>query len=278
VQVERFPTAASFLLVAEPFLLRSEVENTLILGVAHGLVSGSVAAEVPPYFAVVREGAEICVAAFQTLAAKLGVTRALRPDALMPLALDVYATGSAVRSVVGPEPSVGALAAHLAALGNARARRSMAQRIHQLRAVDTGNQLAPGRLRPAHATETDLLATWASDFLQVVGDPADPVEAVRERLTRGQLFVWDHKRPVSMAAWTGKTPTGVRVGFVYTPPARRGHGYATAAVASLSQLLLDQGNRYCCLYTDVANPTSNAIYHRIGYRPVCDAAVYSLAD
>jgi uncharacterized protein len=37
-------------------------------------------------------------------------------------------------------------------------------------------------------------------------------------------------------------------------------------------MLLD--NRYCCLYTDLANPTSNAIYYRIGYRPVCDAAEY----
>ncbi len=52
--------------------------------------------------------------------------------------------------------------------------------------------------------------------------------------------------------------------------------YPTACVAALSQRLLDQGNTYCCLYTDLANPTSNAIYRHIGYRPVCDAALYAL--
>ena len=80
-----------------------------------------------------------------------------------------------------------------------------------------------------------------------------------------------------MAAFTGKTPNGVRVGFVYTPARSRRRGYATACVATLSQALLDQGNQYCCLYADLANSTSNNIYQRIGYRPLCDFADYALA-
>ncbi len=79
-----------------------------------------------------------------------------------------------------------------------------------------------------------------------------------------------------MAAWAGRTPNGLRINYVYTPPELRGRGYATACVAALSRALLEAGNRYCCLYTDLANPTSNAIYRRIGYRPVCDAAMYAL--
>ena len=41
--------------------------------------------------------------------------------------------------------------------------------------------------------------------------------------------------------------------------------------AAVSQLLLEQGHRFCFLYTDLANPTSNSIYSRIGYEPVCDS-------
>ena len=47
-------------------------------------------------------------------------------------------------------------------------------------------------------------------------------------------------------------------------------------MTALTQMLFDRGNRFCALYTDLANPTSNAIYQRIGYEPVCDAAEYEL--
>ncbi len=138
------------------------------------------------------------------------------------------------------------------------------------------NRIAPGQLRLAHQGERDLLARWAAAYLTEIGDRGDPGEVISARIAGGQLFVWDHDGPVSMAAWTGKTPNGVRVNLVYTPVAMRRRGYATACVATLSQLLLRQGNAFCCLYTDLANPTSNAIYQRIGYQPVCDAGVYAL--
>ena len=41
-------------------------------------------------------------------------------------------------------------------------------------------------------------------------------------------------------------------------------------VAALSQKELDGGARFCVLYTDLRNPTSNGIYPRVGYRPLCD--------
>ena len=79
-----------------------------------------------------------------------------------------------------------------------------------------------------------------------------------------------------MVGFGGKTPNGIRVSFVYTPEAMRGRGYATACVAALTQMLIDRGNRYCVLYADLANAASNAIYQRIGYEPLCDAAEYEL--
>jgi len=41
-------------------------------------------------------------------------------------------------------------------------------------------------------------------------------------------------------------------------------------VAALTDPLLRSGRRFCVLYTDDANPTSNRLYQRTGYRPVCD--------
>lgn len=45
-------------------------------------------------------------------------------------------------------------------------------------------------------------------------------------------------------------------------------------LAALSQRMLDGGREFCCLYTDLSNPTSNDIYMSLGYEPVCDADEY----
>jgi uncharacterized protein len=88
------------------------------------------------------------------------------------------------------------------------------------------------------------------------------------------LWLWDDDGPVSMAGFGGATPNGIRIGPVFTPPELRGRGYASALVASLSEWLLHHhGRRFCFLYTDLANRTSNEIYRRIGYERVCDSAV-----
>jgi predicted GNAT family acetyltransferase len=111
-----------------------------------------------------------------------------------------------------------------------------------------------------------------------VREVGDSEALVAERLRRGRLYVWDDDGPRTMAAWAGKTPHGVRVNFVYTPPESRGQGYASACVAALSQRLLDEGNDFCCLYTDLSNPISNSIYQKIGYRPVSDSGFYRLIE
>jgi predicted GNAT family acetyltransferase len=76
--------------------------------------------------------------------------------------------------------------------------------------------------------------------------------------------------PVSMAGSSRQLPRGRAVGPVYTPPYLRGRGYATASVALLSRIILEKGNDYCALFTDLANPVSNSIYQKIGYQPICD--------
>ena len=77
-----------------------------------------------------------------------------------------------------------------------------------------------------------------------------------------------------MAGVGSQTPNGVRIGPVYTPPEARNRGYASALVAAISQAQLDAGRRFCFLFTDLANPTSNHIYQMIGYEPVRDVDMW----
>jgi len=47
-------------------------------------------------------------------------------------------------------------------------------------------------------------------------------------------------------------------------------------VAHVSRLVLQRGDR-CILYTQLSNPTSNAVYQRLGYRPVHECMRYELS-
>jgi len=76
---------------------------------------------------------------------------------------------------------------------------------------------------------------------------------------------------VSMAGFTREMQSVIGVGYVYTPSYYRGRGYASSAVAQVSQIALDRGFTKCVLYTDLTNPTSNSIYQKIGYHPICDS-------
>ena len=133
---------------------------------------------------------------------------------------------------------------------------------------------AAGRLLPGvHAGQQA-----ADAFVRDVGDPPgqDHGAAVDERLGYGGLTVWEAGGArVSMAGVTRSVVGMVRVGSVYTPRALRGRGYAGAVTVAVSQVARDAGVREVVLFTDLANPTSNVLYQRLGYRPVEDRVTLS---
>lgn len=79
---------------------------------------------------------------------------------------------------------------------------------------------------------------------------------------------------VSMNYVGRPTKNGISVSGVFTPKELRGRGYASILVALTSQKMLDQGKKFCFLYTDVSNPTSNRIYQKMGYREVASSRHY----
>jgi predicted GNAT family acetyltransferase len=97
--------------------------------------------------------------------------------------------------------------------------------------------------------------------------------AVQEWIDRGRMVRWEADgAAVAMASLTRAV---ARVGPVYTPPGKHRRGNAGAVTVAVSQLALDRGVEQVVLFTNLANPTSNALYQRIGYRPVEDRLVLS---
>ncbi len=273
LRVTRHADAAAFLQAAEAWLLRAEAEYNLLLGLAHRLARSTTGYEPPIYLATIEDDEGVVGCAFRTPPFKLGLTR--MPLAALPLLVDDVATVyDVLPAVLGPDPEARELATRWSALRGGAVHKHVDNRIYQLDRVTPPPRLPSGHMRPATPADLDLLAGWAADF---AGEAAveDPGRArVRQMIADGGLVVWEDEGVRSMAASLARTPHGARIGYVYTPPAGRGRGYASACVAALSQRVLDAGAQFCFLYTDLANPTSNAIYARIGYRPVADVVEY----
>jgi len=128
-----------------------------------------------------------------------------------------------------------------------------------------------GRMRPARPDERGLLVEWEMGFAHDAGlganerEPAFVARVVDETLAESGFALWEGGgKPVATARLRRIASIGARLSGVYTPPELRGHGYASALTAALSQKVLDEG-LWCCLFADAANPLTNRIYQRIGY-------------
>jgi predicted GNAT family acetyltransferase len=133
----------------------------------------------------------------------------------------------------------------------------------------------PGKARVAAAADRELLLRWLKSFHEDLGEPDhDPGKTVNDRISYGGLTLWEvDGDPVSLAGAARMESGVVRVAPVYTPPDLRGRGYAGAVTSVVTQAALDAGADDVVLFTDVANPTSNGLYQRLGYRPIEDRVV-----
>lgn len=269
-RVRRHAAPGAFLDHAGPFLTAREAEHSLILGIAAGLRQGGDA-----YLAVVERGAQVTAAAVRTPPRNLILSHA-EPGAVAALAADLR--GDDLPGVTGTKAVALAFATQWRQLTGREFRPHMALRLHRADSVRAPSAV-PGELRAAGTADRELLIDWVQAFEREAlgeGDRDSAARLVDDRL--GTFRLWWDGGPVCMAGWSGQTAHSVRIVHVFTPPQLRGRGYASACVATLTQRLLDGGRRFCCLFTDLANPISNRIYARIGYRPVCDLDDYRFTD
>lgn len=154
---------------------------------------------------------------------------------------------------------------------------TMSQRIYELAEVNPNIQKV-GTVRLLDEKDMPFFPYWAEAFHAAenygkteMSIPQDAKPYLYRIATKKLYILEDSGIPVSMAGYTREMQTAIGVAFVYTPPYERRKGYATSIVAQISQFALDRGFTKCVLYTDLANPTSNSIYQKIGYVPVCDS-------
>lgn len=281
MKVTTYHDASHFLHDAEDWLEERASVNNMILGLARKLATAQSPATPPPVMMTVAGLAGLEAAALMT-PPRGPVLYAPGEDpakALEALVDALHTGGHVVLECHGPNVA----SATFADLWCRRARLEpaldMALRIYELRRVFLPN--VPGAARQAEPKDLDLLAKWTGEFCLEVGDRGDPAAtraSVEALILAGHKMVWeDRGQIVSMAAAQRPLRRGIAISRVYTPPEHRGHGYASACVAALSQQQLDAGKEFCCLYTDLANPTSNKIYQKIGYVPMADAAQFRFA-
>jgi len=268
--VERHGDAERFLEIAQPWLLEAEVENNLPLGMALSW-RGREAPDAPLYWATVHDKNRVVGCACRTPPHPLVLSR-VPAAAIAPLVEDVSRVYSSLDGVSGPTAEAEAFARAWVARHGGTAKTRFRMSLQELTRVSFSGSLPPGSLRKATEADLPLACEWVDEYGRDVGLPNAAPQGMAQRLIdRGLLFLWvDGGSPRSMAASSRETRSGCAINTVYTPPQFRGLGYATAAVATLSDALLKDGRRFCCLYTDLANPTSNAIYAKIGYRPIRD--------
>ncbi|MBN2390141.1 MAG: GNAT family N-acetyltransferase [Anaerolineae bacterium] len=227
-----------------------------------------------PLFAVVEEDGVIHLGALMTPPYKLQLCAPTSHSAqsIETLVRGLMANQWEVPAVVAEKHLAQSFACAWGTYQKCRHHEGQNLRIHELRHVQAITY-AHGEFRQAKPQDIETVIAWARAFHHDCFGTDAPERSTRvteQRVRNGELFFWRDPLPVSIAARNRPTPNGESIGLVYTPPEHRRQGYATSVVASLSQRLLDEGKQFCCLYTDLANPTSNSIYRKIGYVPVAD--------
>lgn len=275
LQIIAHPNAECFLARAEQWLSDREDRYNLLLGMARRLVADGSYDDRSPLLATVQKGGAVAGCVFRTPPHKLGLTE--MPLTAVPqvvrLTADLY---EQIPAVIGPERVADAFARRWSRARPVRPVAGMRQRIYRLSSLRSLRSLVQGHMRTAEPADRPVLATWIANLSNESGMATNRADEIASLLIDHEaLVVWDHDGVVSMAGTEGFTPRGVRISYVYTAPDKRGRGYATALVHALSRRMLENGREYCVLYTDRANPTSNAIYQTIGYEPIQDIADFS---
>lgn len=270
-------SVAAFLGLAGEFLAAREAEHNLIFGICSAMLGDPTIYPEPPYLGVVIDGDHVVAAAMRTPPHALILSETDVPEAIEVVLSDLV--GTSLPGVLGPAARSAAFAEHWAARTGDPVRLVVRERAFRLGRVKPPRPVT-GSTRPATSADRPLVVAWLEAFVtEALEDEEWDTEGLADRWIAGPnrtLFLWeDGGRVVSMTGVGGLTPTGIRIGPVYTPPEHRGRGYASNLVAATSQQQLDAGRSFVFLFTDLANPTSNHVYEAIGFEPVSDIDRYA---
>ena len=269
--------ASELISLSEAYLEQNESENNRPLGYAYRLAEGAdnYTSEPPLLLSILEHGKAVGVAimipSYSMILSRIGTKI---EAAVLHLVRHLRETDVQISGIIGPAAEAQAFSeCWVEGMLDVSARISMRMRIFEARSV-ANLPLSPGKLRLARQEDSSLMTHWITDYSEAIGKPIsfDNAKNWTEKLIQNQqLHIWDLEAPVSIAAVDRLTRNGIAIHTVYTPPEHRNKGYATSSVLLLTQKMLTDRYSFCCLYTDLSNPTSNSIYAKIGYVPVGDA-------
>ncbi len=254
--------------------LRSEpVRHTTLLTVLQTVLDRGPGAygDQPPQFGWHQDGGRTDGAVLRTPPYSMLVAP-LPPGAAGPLIDALQARGELPPAANVVKPDADAVTAAWRAATGGGTSVGMRTRLYRLGTLLPPDPRPAGRARPGTAQDADLLTDWYVAFAAEAGTRAHRAgQAVADVLERGAVTLWEaDDAPVSMAALSRQVAGATRVGQVYTPPELRRRGYGAAVTSAATQAALAAGAADVLLFTDLANPTSNAIYQRLGYQPLAD--------
>jgi GNAT superfamily N-acetyltransferase len=267
-----------FIAVAGGFLSLRPAENTIELGAADAVRRRGRAAfgAGAPLFGWWRHAGGPVESTFLHTPPYPGLlTSGAHEDSVRPLAEGLARLGRQLPGINAAETAAMAFSAAWQRLTGADTQVRLRSRLYRLGELQSPAPAPSGAARVAVAADAELLEAWFDAFSRELAGVAPPIPgAVADRIGYGGLTLWEKDGvPVSLAGRTRPADGTVRVGPVYTPPEHRRRGYGAVITAAVSRAALDEGATAVVLFTDLANPTSNSLYQRLGYRPVEDRVV-----
>ena len=258
------------------WLLTDEAINNGLISAIDLIANGSLAYWEPYWFGLVQEGDKI-----------LSVALYCQPDGLVfseiddqavPLIFESVSESIGVpRRLMGPEVTCDRLAKYWKDKGVAKIDPDGHWNVQWVKKVTAPARPAKGRLRKGESSDEGWVANWGKKYGEEKPAVVNVSEFMLRKLRRNELYVWENDGPKTMVTVSGFTDHGVRISAVFTPTEHRGGGYASIAVAVMTQDLLDQGFEFVTLHTREGDAAVR-VYERLGYEQIERRSCYFLFD
>ena len=234
-----------------------------------------------PVFGVLERAGEVLATLYRLPSRGLGLSP-LSPAQADSLAARLASLGHSLPSVSADHGTATAFAEawqrHTGAVPGLRGPRL---RLYRLGTLTPPEPLPAGRARVLGEQDLEAVMFWCGEFAKAVGDAVsiDAGTWAGTRFADKRYTRWETPdgTAVSVAGMNPLIGGQIQVDVVHTPAHLRGRGYAGAVTAEVSRAARAAGARDVVLFADLSNPTSNALYQRLGYRALTDWAVYDFS-
>ncbi len=256
--------------------MRKEAANSLILGLIDYFKT-TITKDV--HFGYIENDGEVVYAFMQTPPNNwiLADVDDIDERMIANMAHFLYKKAIKVPGVLGPELYVEAFIKEWKKHKKVKAKLHMHQLIYQLEEIKVRPD-SSGDLHPTVKSDHALIKSWLIQFGKEANEEITEIKASQmatKYIENQSIYLWKvNGEPVSMVNQSRQTKNGATINSVFTPNQYKGNGYATSAVATFSKKLLDEGYKFCSLYTDRDNPISNHVYEKIGYEVIGSSVVY----